>query len=319
MARIAGVDLPNNKRVEIGLTYIFGIGRSAANSILEMAGVDKNIKVKDEVVRDVFGKVVMNYATNPATLYIDTTTRPIYQLHPKTYTDSFKTIIKLGNSISLKNIAFSDLGNQIYGSYLKRETLFRTDHQTAITDLLQRLDQEQYQMMFRKPNLYAIPYADVITDLPSDATDYQIISNSVPFIQLVFSGYLDYSTQSVNLNDSYMYEWHILKAMETGSNLSMTWSYESTIGLVDSEYSYYYSTYYLNWFEQVVGTMELLKNSSVYSSVLINHEQITSDGFVTKSTYKNGMEIVFNFGNNSYLYGTETIPSLGYYVEKGAN
>ena len=47
MARISGVDLPREKRIEIGLTYIFGIGRSAAKSILEKAGVDKDIKVKD--------------------------------------------------------------------------------------------------------------------------------------------------------------------------------------------------------------------------------------------------------------------------------
>ncbi|MCQ2219250.1 MAG: 30S ribosomal protein S13 [Paludibacteraceae bacterium] len=45
--RIVGVDLPQNKRGEIGLTYIYGIGRSAANSILKEAGVDKDIKVKD--------------------------------------------------------------------------------------------------------------------------------------------------------------------------------------------------------------------------------------------------------------------------------
>lgn len=45
--RIVGVDLPQNKRGEIALTYIFGIGRSAAKSILEKAGVDVNIKVKD--------------------------------------------------------------------------------------------------------------------------------------------------------------------------------------------------------------------------------------------------------------------------------
>ena len=45
--RIVGVDLPQNKRGEIALTYIFGIGRSAAKSILEKAGVDKDIKVKD--------------------------------------------------------------------------------------------------------------------------------------------------------------------------------------------------------------------------------------------------------------------------------
>ena len=45
--RIVGVDLPQNKRGEIALTYIFGIGRSAAGAILKAAGVDKDIKVQD--------------------------------------------------------------------------------------------------------------------------------------------------------------------------------------------------------------------------------------------------------------------------------
>jgi small subunit ribosomal protein S13 len=47
MARIAGIDLPKNKRGEIGLTYIFGIGRSTAQKILTAAGVDWNVKVQD--------------------------------------------------------------------------------------------------------------------------------------------------------------------------------------------------------------------------------------------------------------------------------
>ncbi len=47
MARIAGVDLPNNKRGEIGLTYIFGIGRSSAQKILASCGIDCNTKVSE--------------------------------------------------------------------------------------------------------------------------------------------------------------------------------------------------------------------------------------------------------------------------------
>ena len=47
MARIVGVDLPKNKRGEIGLTYIYGIGRSTARMILDMAGIDYNTKVDD--------------------------------------------------------------------------------------------------------------------------------------------------------------------------------------------------------------------------------------------------------------------------------
>jgi len=47
MARIAGIDLPRNKRVEIGLTYIYGIGRSLSNEILYKAGIGPSTRVKD--------------------------------------------------------------------------------------------------------------------------------------------------------------------------------------------------------------------------------------------------------------------------------
>ena len=47
MARIAGVDIPNNKRVEIALTYIYGIGRKSANDILAKTGINPDIRAKD--------------------------------------------------------------------------------------------------------------------------------------------------------------------------------------------------------------------------------------------------------------------------------
>jgi small subunit ribosomal protein S13 len=47
MARLVGVDLPKNKRGEVGLTYIYGVGRSSATRILDEAGIDRDIKVKD--------------------------------------------------------------------------------------------------------------------------------------------------------------------------------------------------------------------------------------------------------------------------------
>jgi small subunit ribosomal protein S13 len=53
MARIAGVDLPRDKRVEIGLTYVFGIGRATARKILESSGVGADIRVRDLTDADV--------------------------------------------------------------------------------------------------------------------------------------------------------------------------------------------------------------------------------------------------------------------------
>ena len=53
MARIAGVDLPREKRVEIGITYIYGIGRSTATKILQETGINPDIRVKDLTEEDV--------------------------------------------------------------------------------------------------------------------------------------------------------------------------------------------------------------------------------------------------------------------------
>jgi len=56
MARIAGVDLPKDKRIEIGLTYIYGIGRPTAIAILEKAGINPDTRVKD-LTEDEAGKI----------------------------------------------------------------------------------------------------------------------------------------------------------------------------------------------------------------------------------------------------------------------
>ena len=53
MARIAGVDIPNSKRVEIGLTYIFGIGRTTSNQILAKTGINPDTRVKDLTEDDI--------------------------------------------------------------------------------------------------------------------------------------------------------------------------------------------------------------------------------------------------------------------------
>ena len=62
MARISGIDLPKEKRIEIGLTYVYGIGRTSATKILEATGIDPSTRVKDlteeqeAAVRDIIGK-----------------------------------------------------------------------------------------------------------------------------------------------------------------------------------------------------------------------------------------------------------------------
>ena len=60
MARIAGVDLPNEKRIEAGLTYIYGIGWATSRAILEKTGIDPSTRVKD-LTEEEAGKIRTNY------------------------------------------------------------------------------------------------------------------------------------------------------------------------------------------------------------------------------------------------------------------
>lgn len=66
MARISGVDLPNEKRVEIGLTYIYGIGRTTANKVIEATGINPDTRCRDLTEDDV--KKLSDYITNHLTV-----------------------------------------------------------------------------------------------------------------------------------------------------------------------------------------------------------------------------------------------------------
>ncbi len=88
MARIAGIDLPKNKRGEIGLTYIYGVGRSMARKVLKKAGVDMNVKVQDWD-DDVTNKIrtVLNDMVNNGLLKVEGALRSETQLNIKRLVD----------------------------------------------------------------------------------------------------------------------------------------------------------------------------------------------------------------------------------------
>lgn len=285
--------------------------------LLNSAFTSKNINEKEMVIRDVFGKVVSNYAYNPASLIQDLSTREQFKIKPNYFVETLANIQKTFTKMDLNGIAFTDFGSQIYGSYDKKETYFRTDFLDYFN---QTMDQSQdMKYMFRNANLYAIPYASVLTDMDIAASNYQIITHSVPFFQLVFSGYIDYSSKSFNTDDEFSYQYHLLKAIETGSNIALTWSYESTIGLVETEYSEYYSTYYLNWYDRLLQTNQELLETGVYETQLVGHELVTEDGLVSISTYQNRLKIMFNYRNTPYNHLGVNVESYTYYILEGGN
>jgi hypothetical protein len=278
----------------------------------------KHFSEKELAIRDVFSHVVANHAYNEATLYEDQRTMTEYLLKPTTYENTLNYLISIYQKLEFSNIAFSDFGSQMYGSYEKKDNILRTDTLLLIEEASAKLTAFD-QVIIRNPSLFSLKEHTVATDIPIYGTNYQIVGSSVPFYQLVLSGLIDYSGKSFNLDDRYPFDWHKMKAIETASNISLTWSYEETIQLTNTEYSFYYSTYYRNWLVKTVELWKEMADSGVYNTYLIKHESLKADGVVTKSTYANGLEIVFNYGLTPYVYGFQAINPNNYQVVKGAN
>ena len=274
---------------------------------------DKKISNKN-LVRDQYGSIVANYQ-NVESLYLkDMSSTPIYYIKPNTYKVTFAEVSKLLDSIKVENLAFSDLGTLMYGSYQSADMNFKSQTVKYFNELMNEYGNE-YNYLFSNPNDYAISYANVLTDVPYSATEYSIFKCSVPFYQLVMSGYVDYSGESINMSDEYTFDYYKMKSIETLSNLSMTWTYEKTTDLIETEYNYLYSTYYNNWYDKTISLYKELMNLNIYNSKLVNHEYIYNTDIV-KTTYSNGVEIILNYTNADYNYNGVTINANNYKVVK---
>ncbi len=277
---------------------------------------DKHISNK-KLITNQYGKTIVNYQNNEALYQQDLQTTPLYTLKPTTYKKTLKSIDKVLNKLKIQNMAFSDIGNILYGSYQSTDMIFKNQTLTLFQEIMQNY--QNYRMAFTAPNDYALKYATIAIDVPTEATDYTIFQTSVPFYQLVLSGYLDYSAESFNMNDEYSFAYHKMKAIETLSNIAMTWTYERTTDLVDTEYNYLYSTYYDNWYQASLDVYQELNALNIYSAYLINHQYLNAEATVVKTTYSNGVEIVLNYSPVDYLYNGILIAPNNYQVVKGGN
>ena len=271
---------------------------------------DKNIKSND-MIRDLYGKVIKEYPISEVTFTADKSLNPSYYVKPDCFTKGTKKVLTSIDKLLIDKIAIGDLGNKTYGSYKNKEIMFRTDMVKSYLSLMEE-NFNNYNVMTDVPNDYALKYTSVASNIPFDGTNYQIVQSSVPFYQLVLSGYVNYSGISINLSDEHSFDYYKMKSIETLSDISMTWTYQNTIDLIDTEYNYYYSTYYKNWYEKGIKLYKELDELSLYDKVLVNHQILTLNGEVAISTYSDGSKIIFNYSNSDYSYDGLIIKANSY-------
>ncbi len=236
-----------------------------------------------------FSNLKDDYVVNP--LYLN----PIMERLYKDYDEDY--------------LAFDMLGSVIAGNYERGNVIYKQDALLLQENLLSTTTKK---LMLSDPLGFAIPYASYITDLPTETTLYAILDYQIPLLQLVLSGKVDYSTESLNMANERSVRYNFLKVIETGSNIKYTLSYDDSKELRNTPFNYYLSTSYNNWLVSIETTVKELDALGLHEGYLVDHVRL--DNNVYQVTYSTGLKIIINYNLSDVTVGTTDVGAMDYVV-----
>jgi len=232
-----------------------------------------------------------------------------YVINPLYYQSLYD---KFASDYDYEGISFLNMGSIIAGHYPKDNALYK---QEAILLQESLLEQVEYNVLLTNPLGYAIPFADYIVDLPTETTLYAILDYQIPLLQLVLSGIVDYSSNSINLSSDRSIQYQFLKLLETGSNVKYTLTYDSSQELLNTEYNYYMTTHYVNWLDQMNDQVTEMNQIGIHQGYLVSHERLANNVF--EVTYSSGLRIAINYNLSNVMVEGQVVFGMDYLVLEG--
>ena len=201
-----------------------------------------------------------------------------------------------------------------YGSYSKNRA-YPEQTQQAAEAVLSMLAKE-YSLVLEHPNAFALPYADFVTDVPGDFSRFDVLDETVPFLQLVYSGLTGYAGEIVNLSadpDS-----AVLHAIATGEALH----YELITGdaelLIDTDLNTLFSARPELWLPHMkVAAAQVAQARYVTENTRLMRFEWLSVG-VSVSTFENGAVICVNDSDADVTWQGQNIPAGAWMAGKEA-
>ena len=275
--------------------------------------------------RNIANETAVRYQFDLATQRVNKKVAATYVIRPEYYAplaENFlnktaKLNITSDNANDKRNGYYLvDLGNLTANHYGKNEEVYGEATIQYQKDALAKIagENNDVKIKLKAPYDYAIKYADFITDVPMTSTQKQIYDEMIPLYQLVISGLVDYTVETINGTGSKGANWYFAKAIETGSNLSFQISYQNPTILLDTDYTYYYQSYYNNWRDNIVTMASEIDDLGIHEGKLVYHKNIAKNIAHVKYLLNNGtyVELYVNTTVNDYNYNGTVIPAYGY-------
>ncbi|MGN1370418.1 MAG: DUF5696 domain-containing protein [Aristaeellaceae bacterium] len=212
-------------------------------------------------------------------------------------------------------VSFRDIGYLLSGDYNPKDTVTREEVKRLNIQSLQEAKGQNQRVMIRMGNDYAVPYADIITDMDLTGTAYNIIDEAVPFYQIALHGLKDYTGEPINLAGDYVQEF--LRCVEYGAGLNFTFMAEDTRVLQNTTHSNFFGSYYTAWAEDANALIVRYQKDmeGLNQQRIVSHDWLTNDVSVTG--YADGTKVYVNYGSDAYAEAGVTIPARDYTVERG--
>lgn len=195
-------------------------------------------------------------------------------------------------------VSFEDIGMDLSSDFYKKDYYSREAVKNLQEELLKSMDDAGEYIMINSGNEFAVPYADIVTDVDLKGSDYTIIDAKIPFYQMAIHGYVDYTGRSLNVcgND----EEELLNCAEYGAGLKFTLMDESSFTLQKTLYTSYYGSEYDAWKDRMIDIYTRYNNelSGLFNQEMVDHEIVDVD--VTCTTYADGTKVYvnYNFSDN---------------------
>lgn len=236
-------------------------------------------------------------------------------LSPKFLDRHVRKFINEIDKINISGVSLRDMGELLTSDKRRTNVIDRQESKQIVLGQLELMEENIGEMMFDGGNSYAWAYASDLINIPGGHNPYYIVDEEVPFYQMIINGYIDYTSSSINLRDSYDKQEIILRMVEYGSAPHFTLSYNDSSEIKYTGLNSLYSTQYETWLADASDIYEKTNNalSHVTGNTMIDHS-ILDDG-VKRVSYDNGVTIYINQTKESTNIGGIEIPAMNYVVE----
>ena len=213
-------------------------------------------------------------------------------------------------------VAFRDLGNLLSADYYVQNTVTREQVKAMNVQTLKDAVDKNLYVSIKEGNDYAVPYADMITDMNLTGNAYAIIDARIPFYQIALHGIKNYTGESINLAGDY--QTALLECAEYGAGLAFSFMSEDTTVLRDTMYSCFTSSGWDRWKDTVLPMINRYQQemSGLNRQQIVGYEQLTDEVAVT--LYEDGTQVYVNYSARDYRKGSVKVPARDYLVKRGS-